>query len=133
MLPTPPSSTRTVILLPSSTLFAVDIDADLDPGVAQFVAAFAVEFKQKGHRASADARAAHADVDLFVEQDRHLVIDLGAGDVELGAAVVGPAVVYADRAPIFGDADIEIFQIAAVEHDALRVDLRIAEDRKSVV
>src|SRR3546814_15423553 len=53
--------------------------------------------------------------------------DLGAGDVELGAAVVVPAVVYADRAPIFGDADIEIFQIAAVEHDALRVDLRIAD------
>src|SRR3546814_4452210 len=59
-----------------------DMDADLDPGGAQVVAAFAVEFEQKGHRASADARAAHADVDPFVEQARHLVIDLGAGRSE---------------------------------------------------
>src|SRR3546814_9548726 len=70
------------------TLRLRDMDADLDPGGAQVVAAFGVVFEQKGHRASADARAAHADVNLFVEQDRQLVIERGAGDVALGAAVV---------------------------------------------
>src|SRR3546814_8860017 len=53
-----------------------DMDADLDPGGAQVVAAFAVEFEQKGHRASADARAAHADVDIFVERSEEHTSEL---------------------------------------------------------
>src|SRR3546814_11696267 len=105
MLRRPPGSTRTYPLFPYTTLFR--------------------------SRACPDARRAHADVDLFVEQDRNLVIDLGPRDVEFGTAVTGPAVVDACRAPIFGDPDVEIFEVTTVEHDALRVDLGVAEDRKS--
>src|SRR3546814_1850588 len=101
--------------------------ADFDPRRAQIVAPPAVQLEQKGHRTGADARTAHADVDLFVQQDRRLVIDLGVRDVEFGAAVVGPANIDADAVPILGDTDIELFKVAAVEHDALRVDLRITD------
>src|SRR3546814_5268421 len=31
------------------------------------------------------------------------------------------------RAPIFGDPDVEIFEVTTVEHDALRVDLGVAD------
>src|SRR3546814_18212567 len=105
MIRRPPRSTRTDTLFPYTTLF---------------------------RSACPDARRAHADVDLFVEQDRNLVIDLGPRDVEFGTAVTGPAVVDACRAPIFGDPDVEIFEVTTVEHDALRVDLGVAgsEERR---
>src|SRR3546814_9939174 len=103
------------------------MDVDQLPAGAQVVLARAVQFEQEGHRTCPDARRAHADVDLFVEQDRNLVVDLGPRDVEFGAAVIGPAVIDARGAPIFGDPDVEIFEIAAVEHDALRIDLGIAD------
>src|SRR3546814_649224 len=103
------------------------MDIDQLPARTQVVLARAVQLEQESHRACPDARRAHADVDLFVEQDRNLVIDLGPRDVEFGTAVTGPAVVDACRAPIFGDPDVEIFEVTTVEHDALRVDLGVAD------
>src|SRR3546814_14431445 len=36
------------------------------------------------------------------------------------------------RAPIFGDPDVEIFEVTTVEHDALRVDLGVADALSNV-
>src|SRR3546814_8136904 len=55
-----------------SALRLGDMHADFDPRRAQIVAPLAVQLEQKGHRTGADARTAHADVDLFVQQDRRL-------------------------------------------------------------
>src|SRR3546814_11933638 len=87
-----------------------DMDIDQLPARTQVVLARAVQLEQESHRACPDARRAHADVDLFVEQDRNLVIALGPRDVEFVTAVTVPAVVDACRAPIFGDHHVEILE-----------------------
>src|SRR3546814_11296937 len=104
------------------------MDIDQLPARTQVVLARAVQLEQDSHRACPDARRAHADVDLFVEQARNLVIDLAPRDVEFGTAVTGPAVVDASHAPIYGGPDVQIFDGTTVEQHALPLHLPAADE-----
>src|SRR5690606_7402001 len=65
--------------------------------------------------------------DLLIEKDRRPVVDFGPRDMEFGALVMRPTVINPHRTPVFGDADVEIFKITAVEHYRLRVDFGVAD------
>jgi len=105
--------------------FQIDIDADQingRPQVIRAIVARAVDFHNLGHARPAGGNGAGHDVDQFVGQDRRepgyrCLFDM---EFERLAPRHFPKLGFA---PIFGDRDIGIIQIAGVEDDALRVGL----------
>src|SRR2546426_12693101 len=119
MIRRPPRST----LFPYTTLFRsrFQIGVDVDKLAARDVLGAAPDAEHELHRGAADAADAAADVDQLVVGGRSVVLGARLYGIDVRAELLDDIlrVAKADRAPVFGDRDVEVQKVMSVENHVL--------------
>src|SRR5260221_5560161 len=100
------------------------IGIDIDHLAADQQLVRAMDLDPEVEARSSETLDPYADVDLVIVYRRRLILDLRLAHIQIGSMLREPVRIgKPKRAVVLGDADVEIRQVMAVEHDALPVDL----------